>query len=373
MTTSIEQKGGAGSPESSSLQIMKKNRRVLVGLSGGIDSALSAALLLENGMEVEAVTFVLWNASLKKFAGNPEAHAEDASHIARTLGIPHHILNISDGFKKEVIDYLTGAYLSGATPNPCAVCNREVKFKYLIDEADSRGCGFVSTGHYARIEGGESGMRLLRGVDERRDQSYFLSLLLSEQLSRAIFPLGALRKDVAFSMAKERGIPITESESREICFLGDRDYRTYLRRYVIDHAEEGEIVDLSGSVVGTHDGFWNYTVGQRRNIGVPAAHAYYVVGTDTEKNRVIVGRRKDVMKRDVFAGSFNWISGAPDKKKLQVEGMVRYNQKPAPGTAHITSSDTVRMVFDEPRFAPAPGQVLALFQGEAVIGGGIIQ
>jgi tRNA-specific 2-thiouridylase len=352
---------------------MGNDRRVLVGLSGGIDSALCAALLLENGMEVEAVTFVLWDASLRKLAGDPEAPARDASRVARALGISHHILNISDGFQKGVIDYLVGSYLSGTTPNPCAVCNREVKFRYLLDEADALGCGLVSTGHYARIEGDGPNIKLLRGIDGRRDQSYFLSLLHHERLSRMIFPLGALRKEEVILMAKERALPIAGSESREICFLGDRDYRTYLRRFVIDRAEKGEIVDLAGSVVGAHEGFWNYTVGQRRNIGVPAAEAYYVVGIDAEKNRVIVGFREDVMKREVVAGSFNWISSIMDKKKLHVQGMVRYNQRPAPGTAYIESQDTVRMVFDEPRFAPAPGQVLALFQNDVVVGGGIIQ
>jgi len=351
---------------------MGNNRRVLVGLSGGVDSAMSAALLIEGGMEVEAVTFVLWDASLSKVAGDPKAAAESASRVARALGIPHHILDAGGGFKRDVIDYLTGAYLSGATPNPCAVCNREVKFKHLLEAADSGGFDFVATGHYARMKDNGEGPGLFRGIDARRDQSYFLSLLRSDQLDRAIFPLGTLLKDEVLRMAEGRSLPVTASESREICFLKEGDYRAYLRRFAGDRTEQGDIVDLEGHVVGSHDGFWNYTIGQRRNIGVPASRAYYVTGTDAKRNRVIVGHREDVMRREVTAHSFNWIGGMPDKEVFRCDGMIRYNQKAAPGTAYIESPGTVRMVFDEPRFAPAPGQILALYDADRVLGGGIL-
>lgn len=352
---------------------MGKKERVLVALSGGVDSAISALLLLEDGMEVEAVTFLFWNASLEKLAGSPTVAAHNASRIASSLGITHHVRDVSEGFQKNVIDYLKEAYLSGTTPNPCAVCNREVKFRYLVEEAESGGFRYVSTGHYARIVDTGQGKQLLRGMDERRDQSYFLSLLRPDKLSRTIFPLGTHYKEEIIRMAKKCSIPVTETESREICFLANGDYRTYLKGFVNDRAEKGVIVDVSGTVLGEHDGFWNYTVGQRRNIGIPAARPYYVVGTDEKENRVIIGHRDDVMKQEVIACSFNWISGIPDKKDLQVTGMVRYNQKPNKGTAYIESTDTVRMVFDEPQFAPAPGQVMALYNGERVIGGGIIQ
>jgi len=352
---------------------MGKNNRVLVALSGGIDSAMSALLLLEEGMEVEAVTFLFWNKSLERIAGNPETYAKNASLIAESLGIPHYIRDVSEEFKRNVIDYLTKSYLSGTTPNPCAMCNQEVKFRYLLEEADSGGFHFVSTGHYARIEDADQGRRLLRGMDDRRDQSYFLSLLHPDRLSRMIFPLGIHYKEEMIRMAEKRSLPIPESESREICFLGKGDYRRYLKRFLGDRTEKGEIVDVSGEVLGVHDGFWNYTVGQRRSIGIPAARPYYVVETDAKENKVVVGFREHVLKREVVAGQFNWISGRQDKKELQVTGMIRYNQRPAPGTAYVESTDSIRMVFDEPRFAPAPGQVMALYDGEQVIGGGIIQ
>jgi len=352
---------------------MGNEKRVLVALSGGIDSAMAALLLLEDGMEVEAVTFVLWDKSLEEFAGGPEVAAENASRVASRLGITHHVRDVSEGFQRNVIDYMTDAYLSGKTPNPCAVCNREVKFRYLFEEAKSHDCSFISTGHYARIIDTDRGQRLLRGIDERRDQSYFLSLLRLDQLSRTLFPLGGYRKEEMIRMAEKRSVPIMESESREICFLANGDYRTYLKEFAISQLEKGEIVDISGTLLGYHDGFWNYTVGQRRNIGIPADRPYYVVETDSKENRVIVGQRDDIMSREVVACSFNWISGIPVKKKLQVTGMVRYNQMPSPGTAYMESPKTVRMVFDESRFAPAPGQVLALYDGDQVIGGGIIQ
>lgn len=324
-------------------------------------------------MDVEAVTFLFWNESLEKIAGSPETTSHNASRIAQALGIPHHVRDVSEGFQRNVIHYMKRAYLSGTTPNPCAVCNREIKFRYLLEAADSGGFQCVSTGHYARIADTETEHLLFRGVDERRDQSYFLTLLRPDQLSRTVFPLGSRYKEEIKRMAERRSLPIIGSESREICFLGNGDYRRYLKRFVSDRSGRGDIIDITGKVLGKHDGFWNYTVGQRRNIGIPAARPYYVAGTDAKENTVIVGHREDLLRREVIAGSFNWMSGLPEEKELQVTGMIRYNQKPSPGTAHVESTDFVRMVFDEPRFAPAPGQVLALFDGDRVIGGGIIQ
>ncbi len=353
----------------------KGHKKTIVAMSGGVDSSVAAALLKREGHDLLGVTFEMFDEGGEDRGCRP---AEYAGRAAEFIGIPHKTVRINDLFKKRVVSYFIEEYLKGRTPVPCAVCNKLVKFHELISLAEVEGFSFIATGHYARAVKTGGSYLLKKGVDTKRDQSFFLSRLGQDELKRAVFPLGDLKKNEVREIASEMNLPTIPGESREICFVsnvGNKSYRDFIEREVAKSGVDGggEIVDVSGRVLGGHDGYYHFTVGQRRGIGIPSEEPYYVVGIDADKKRVVVGKRDSMYKRVVEATDFSWVSGArPVEDKIRVSGMIRYNQSPGFGTATIEGNDRVTVKFDEPQFAPAPGQTLVLFNDDTLLGGGFI-
>jgi tRNA-specific 2-thiouridylase len=343
---------------------------VVVALSGGVDSSLAAALLKEEGWEVQGVHFVLPSSDQER-----EGKQRAAERVARHLGIPLATVDLGARFEERVVRPFVEGYLAGRTPNPCVVCNPEVKFDALHAWADGHGVWFGATGHYARIADPEGGdPALLRGRDPQKEQSYFLHRLGRRALGRSLFPLGGLLKAETRVMAAGRGLPTRSSpESQEICFLSGEDYRSFLERRDPDGASRrGSVVDTAGRRLGEHRGVFRFTIGQRRGLGIASDEPYYVVALRPGPREVVVGRREELFSRRVEAASFSWIGGIPDEARRRAEAQVRYRHPAAPGRLEPLGKDRVRFVFDEPQLAVTPGQALVCYDGERVLGGGWI-
>lgn len=344
-------------------------------MSGGVDSSVAAYLLKEKGHDLLGVTFEMFDEGGEGKGGRS---AEQAGRVAESIGIPHKTVRIHDLFKKRVVSYFIEEYLKGRTPVPCALCNKFVKFGHLISIARDEGFRFIATGHYARAVEAQGGYLLKKGIDTERDQSYFLSRLGQEELIRVIFPLGELKKDRVREISSEIKLPAIPLESREICFIsniGNKSYRDFIEKEIDKSGADGggEIVDASGRVLGKHNGYYHFTVGQRRGIGIPSEEPYYVMRIDAEERSVVVGKRDSLLERDVTATDFSWVSGIrPKDDQIRVSGMIRYNQSPGLGIAIIEDHDRVTVRFDKPRFAPAPGQILAIYKDDTLLGGGFI-
>ncbi len=357
----------------------KSKTRVVVGMSGGVDSSTAAALLVEQGYEVVGITLKLWPQDCLSRAEDkccgPQAVA-DARGVCHRLGIPFYLVDEAEDFQQQVIQYFADEYKAGRTPNPCVMCNEKLKFGTLLTRARKLGAEFIATGHYARVEHDlRSGRRLLkRGRDPRRDQSYFLFSLRQDQLARALFPLGELRKAETREVARERALKTADKEeSMEICFVPDNDYGRFLRQAKLVEPRRGEIVDLQGRVLGHHDGVEFYTIGQRRGLGVSAAKPLYVVDLDPGRNRVIVGDDSDLSREEFRVERCNWIPFAEPPAKLEVTAKIRYNHPgtPATVTAHANGSASVRLHV--PQRAVTPGQACVFYQNDLVVGGGWIE
>jgi len=358
--------------------------KVVVAMSGGVDSSVAAALLKKEGFEVIGVTLTLFAPEKGGIAccGAAEAGAK-ARAVCDALGVRHYLKNAADIFRKNVIDVFVKSYLAGATPNPCVDCNRSVKFSYLFDLAKVFGAGCLATGHYARIEKdpdgsaspGEgfagSGFRLLRASDPLKDQSYFLYCLKKEQLPRILFPLGGLAKKEVRRIARELGLPAAEEkESHDICFVGKGSYDGYLKRSGVK-PRPGWIVDAAGAKLGRHEGFFNYTIGQRRGLGVYGGERLYVTALRPEANEVVLGSLSDARFSKLEVSGMNWLAKKPVPGE-RVEAQIRYRHKPA--SCLVVSSDGTGFsgIFDEPQFAPAKGQSVVFYEGDRVLGGGTI-
>jgi tRNA-specific 2-thiouridylase len=343
---------------------------VAVALSGGVDSSLAAALLQEDGWEVRGVHFLLPASDAER-----EGKQRAAERIADHLGIPVETVDLRARFEERVIRPFVEGYFSGRTPNPCVVCNPEVKFEALVTWADERGAAYAATGHYARIRrpDGEA-PALFRGRDPRKEQSYFLHRLESRVLSRCLFPLGGLLKAETRALAASRCLPTRSTpESQEICFLSGEDYRSFLERRDREGvSRRGHIVDLSGRRLGEHRGIFRYTLGQRRGLGIASAEPYYVVALRPERQEVVVGRREELLSRRVESESFLWTSGPPREPSLRVRAQIRYRHTAAPGRAERMGEGRVRLLFDEPQPAVTPGQALVCYDGDRLLGGGWI-
>ena len=349
------------------------NKKIAVAMSGGVDSSIAAAQLLEQGYEV----FGLW--MYIKGEGEPETDTSyrDARAVAEKLGIPLTVVDLRPFFKEEVISYFLREYLVGRTPNPCAVCNPRIKFGALMEQGMAMEAEGFATGHYARVAWDPVQERyiLLRGVDIVKDQSYFLWGLSQEQLARCYFPNGELTKKQVREMARSRGLPVAErSESQEICFIPQGDYRTFLRQQVTDTIDaQGEIVAQDGRILGTHQGIFGFTIGQRRGINLPAHAPYYVLKIEPAANRVVVGSKEDLLAQGLVANNMRWVSIASPQGQFGCLGQIRYRHQAAACQVIPCAEDTVVVRFDEAEEAITPGQALVLYQDERVLGGGWIQ
>ncbi|MFP4297101.1 MAG: tRNA 2-thiouridine(34) synthase MnmA [Spirulinaceae cyanobacterium] len=346
--------------------------KVVVGLSGGVDSSVTAATLHHQGYEVIGLT--LW---LMKGKGQCCSEGMvDAAKICEQLGIPHHIVDTRELFQTNIIDYLVSGYEAGVTPLPCSQCNRAVKFGPMLRYAqENLGTDKIATGHYARIryDEGRDRYQLLKAIDPRKDQSYFLYDLPQDLLAGTIFPLGEITKDETRRIAAQYDLTTADKpESQDLCLIeAHGSMQSFLDKYI--NTKEGDIVDATGKVLGQHTGIHHYTIGQRKGLGVSAPDPLYVMKLDPVMNRVVVGRREEATQPDCTVNRVNWVSIPEPQAPIQAEVRVRYRSRPVPTQVIPLEKGRIKLIFDEPQFGITPGQAAVLYDGDVVLGGGIIE
>jgi tRNA-specific 2-thiouridylase len=354
--------------------------KIVVAMSGGVDSSVAAALLAEQGHQVIGLSMQLYDqsdgqTSFGSCCSLDDLH--DARRVASAIGIPHYILNFEREFDQQVVSNFVREYASGRTPIPCARCNSDLKFATLADRAAGFGAEAVATGHYARVEFDEPSRRyvLKRGVDSSKDQTYFLFSLTQEQLALAVFPVGHASKDTVRAYARRFGLPVADKpDSQEICFVPDDDYASFVEKRAPGVAAAGRIVDEQGRIVGAHDGVHHFTVGQRRGLGLsssPDGRPRYVLALRPADAEVVVGPRASLERTELTASGVNWVV-APPSAAMRVTAQIRHRHRPAPAT--LVALDTVRaaLTFTEPQLAVTPGQAVVFYDGDTVVGGGWI-
>ncbi len=346
--------------------------RVVVGLSGGVDSSTAAAILCDQGYQVEGLT--LW-----LMRGKGQCCSEgmvDAAKICEQLGIPHHVVDIRDNFQQNIVDYLVTGYSDGITPLPCSQCNRAVKFGPMLAYAQQQlGINYIATGHYARVwfDSQTGRYQLLRAVDRNKDQSYFLYDLPQEILAHVLFPLGEKSKTETRQLASTFSLSTAEKpESQDLCLVeANGSMRAFLDKYLTP--QKGEIVDQQGKVLGQHDGVHHYTIGQRKGLGIAHSEPLYVIGLDAKNNRVIVGDRTATFTSECTVQRVNWVAIAEPSHPIRAEVQIRYRSLAVPATLTSLAENRVHIQFDQPQSSVTPGQAAVWYDGEVLIGGGVIE
>lgn len=351
--------------------------KVLIAMSGGVDSSVAAFLMKEQGCQCIGATMKLFHnedigVKRTKTCCSLE-DVEDARSVAFRLGIPYYVFNFSDDFKGQVIDRFIAAYERGATPNPCIDCNRYLKFERLYERARILGCDAIVTGHYARIEQENGRWLLKKSLDESKDQSYVLYSLTQEQLAHTRLPLGAMHKSETRRIAEEQGFYNADKpDSQDICFVPNGDYAGFIARFTGHDCSAGDFVDEEGHVLGRHKGIVHYTVGQRKGLGIAADAPLYVKQIDAASNRVVLSGNESLFSRELTANDFNWIAYDVPPRELRASARVRYHQREQAATVTVLGDGRVHLVFDEPQRAITPGQAVVLYDGDTVLGGGTI-
>ena len=351
--------------------------KVLIAMSGGVDSSVAAFLMKEQGCQCIGATMKLFHnedigVKRTKTCCSLE-DVEDARSVAFRLGIPYYVFNFSDDFKGQVIDRFTAAYERGATPNPCIDCNRYLKFERLYERARILGCDAIVTGHYARIEQENGRWLLKKSLDESKDQSYVLYSLTQEQLAHTRLPLGAMHKSETRRIAEEQGFYNADKpDSQDICFVPNGDYAGFIARFTGHDCSAGDFVDEEGHVLGRHKGIVHYTVGQRKGLGIAADAPLYVKQINAASNRVVLSGNESLFSRELTANDFNWIAYDVPPRELCATARVRYHQREQAATVTVLGDGRVHLVFDEPQRAITPGQAVVLYDGDTVLGGGTI-
>ena len=366
---------------------------VVVAMSGGVDSSVSAALLVEQGYQVTGMMMRLWSEDCGNEEGEEGANEgserganrcctpsqmADARRIADQLGIPFYVIDTQDVFRKKIVQFFIDRYAAGDTPNPCLECNRHIRFEWLLQHALALGADYLATGHYARTRQDADGtVHLLKGLDPRKDQSYVLSVLSQDKIKHAMFPIGGYDKPVVRQIADDLGLPVAQKhDSQDLCFLADGDYRRFLQEHIPESFRPGPIVLRDGREVGQHTGLPHYTIGQRKGIGISWPEPLYVLGVDAARNAVIVGTRDELGRRALEAGRMNWIAGAPPADHFRAEVKIRYKAPPVPADVTVIDNDRIAVTFDAPLRDITPGQGAVLYridaEGDECLGGAII-
>lgn len=353
-------------------------KRVVVAMSGGVDSSVAAAILVKQGFDVVGMMMRLWsepgttNGAQFNRCCTPDQMA-DARRVADQLGIPFYALDVKDHFRDSIVQFFIDEHVAGRTPNPCIECNRQIRFTYLLEQALAIDAHYLATGHYARVQQINDHYKLLKGVDQSKDQSYVLHVLNQKKLAHVLFPIGDYRKEEVRDLARQFNLPVAaKHDSQDLCFVADGDYRRFLRQNSTDVSRPGLIISESGQELGQHNGLPFYTIGQRKGLGVTASLPLYVINKDTENNNLVVGPREALGQTELIALDVNWIAGhSPDLSK-PVQIKIRYKAKPVPGMISDLGHGKTFVHFNEPVLGITPGQGAVFYDNDICLGGGLI-
>ncbi len=359
---------------------MSDKKKVVVGMSGGVDSSVAAYLLKEQGYDVIGVTMQIWQeedaCSIEENGGCcGNSAVEDARRVAQVLDIPHYVMNFRKEFKEKVIDYFIEEYLNGRTPNPCNVCNRRIKWEALLQRSLAIGADYIATGHYARIDKLPNGRFAIRNsVTATKDQTYALYNLTQEQLSKTLMPIGEYTKEEIRALAEKAGLPVAgKKDSQDICFIPDGDYGAFLEKEATERMPgPGNFVTTDGKVIGTHQGITHYTIGQRKGLGIAMGHPVFVCEIRPETNEVVIGEHEELFTTQIWCNQVNYMGMEELTEPRKVIAKIRYSHAGSPCTISKQEDGTVLCTFDEPVRASTPGQAVVFYEGEYVLGGGTI-